>query len=227
MSGMLSRRAVRWSLGGTLVLAATTLLVPTGARADAPQACRAWDIQYTLAANLQLTDTPLGEGDGVYKIGPGQVMLNFDDVGGRPGGNVRMLSYHMREHFTVKAKTLFWTTTVTTDSNTTASPRASGFITTGRLVDHKLTWSMPLHGYRTDGTLHCDGSLCGKFGAPPAGKSALHIPPHDVAFKTFAFSKDLSTFRMPYTLVSKTSSPKQTAHLALAGRATHRACIAK
>jgi hypothetical protein len=221
------RNAVRWALAGALALGATSLLAPEGARADPPPACRAWTIQYGLAANLQVTDTPLGEGDGVYKVGPGQVTLRFDDVGGQPGGDVQMLAYHLHEHFIVKAKTLLWTTTVTTDTHTTASPRASGFITHGQLVDHKLTWSEPLHAYRSDGTLDCDGSLCGKFGAPPAGKSQLHIPPHDVTFKAFKFSSKLDTFTMQYSLVSKSASPKQTTHLALAGRATSRACIAK
>lgn len=216
----------RAAFGALFLLGAAELLWPTGARAEPPKAsCRAWTIDYALAANLELTDTPLGEGDGIYKIGPGRVVLRFENLGGKPGGAVQMLSYTMREHFTVTAKTLFWTTTVITDSRTQASPDGSGAITRGRLVDHALRWAGPLHGYRTDGTLTCDGSLCGKFGAPPQGKSELHIPPHNVLFKPFKFSNDLSTFKMPYTIVSKTDSPKQTAHLALAGRAMRRSCV--
>lgn len=220
--------AAQRSLAGILALAAASLLVPDTARGNPPPtACRAWDIAYTLAANLKLTDTPLGQGNGVYRVGPGQLTLRFDDVAGKPAGEARLLAYRLREHFTVKTTTLFWTTSVTTNARTTASRRASGFVAHGRLVNHTLNWSLPLHGYRTDGTLTCDGSLCGKFGAPPAGTSQLHVPPHDVTFKPFKFSRDLSTFTMRYAFISKTEMPKHTAHLALAGRATHRMCIAR
>ncbi|MGZ3475594.1 MAG: hypothetical protein ACXWUG_16030, partial [Polyangiales bacterium] len=88
---------------------------------DAAPSCGAWEIEYNLSANLRLAETPMGEGNGVYKIGPGNTVLLFEDKGGQPGGNVRMLSYGMTEKFTIKAKTIVFTTTVVTDSKTHAT----------------------------------------------------------------------------------------------------------
>jgi hypothetical protein len=80
-------------------------------------------------------------------------------------------------------------------------------------------------GYRYDGTMFCEGSLCGKFSAPPPGQSELHVGPNLVDFQPFAFSEDMKTFTMPYALVSKTESPKQTAFVTLAGRQVRKACV--
>lgn len=198
-------------------------LAPGAAVADEP-ACAGWDVEYSLAANLELKDTPMGEGDGVYKIGPGQTVLRFEDRGGKPGGAVKMLSYSMREHFRIVSKTLFWTTTVTTDTRTTTTPENGG-VSEGALAERTLRWSKPLHDYRTDGSLTCDGSLCGKFGAPPSGTSELHIGPNQVDFSPFVFAADMKTFTMARTFVTKTDMPKQTAYLALAGREMKRTCV--
>ena len=53
----------------------------------------------------------------------------------------------------------------------------------------------------------------------------LHIAPHAVQFSPFQLSADGKTFTMQSTLVSRTGSPKQTAHLALAGREVKRTCV--
>ena len=87
--------------------------------------------------------------------------------------------------------------------------------------------SRALASVRTDGTLFCDGSFCGKLGARPPGRSVFAIPPHPVAFKSFQFSADMTTFTMASTFVSKTDMPKQTAHLAIAGRELRRTCVQK
>lgn len=209
-------------LGGLALLT----LGPTDATADdPPAACAAWDVEYNLSARLELDDTPMGEGDGVYPIGPGHVVLRFEDKDGQPGGNVNMLSYAMREHFVIKSKTLFWTTTVTTDSRTRVTPDVCSSAAEGTFADHTLVWKTPVRGYRTDGTLECDGSLCGKFGAPPPGKTELHIGPGPVAFSRFEFAPDRATFTMAKTQVSKTEMPKQTGFVALAGREAKRTCV--
>ena len=200
-------------------------MLPGDAAADTRQACNAWEIEYLLAANLKLSDTPMGEGDGTYPIGPGAVILRFENRSGKPGGDVKMLSYRMKEHFTVKSKTLFWTTTVVTDTNTAATPNSCAFAAEGTLDASRLSWRTPVNGYHTDGTLTCDGSLCGKFGAPPRGQSPLHIGPGPVQFSPFIFSADMKTFTMVSTRVSKTDMPKQTGDLALAGREVRRACV--
>jgi hypothetical protein len=187
--------------------------------------CDAWDIEYTLAAKVHLSDTPMGAGDGVYPIGPGSTVLRFANVQGQPGGAVRMRSYAMRERFEIESHAVFWTTHVLTDTRTTTTPDACGDVAKGQVEGQRIRWITRLSGYRTDGTLNCDGSLCGKFGAPPAGNSELHIPPHAVAFNPFELAPDMKTFTMPATFVAKTDAPKQTAHVAISGREVKRACV--
>jgi hypothetical protein len=211
--------------GVFLALGALVLAPHESEAQPSSQSCTAWDVDYVLAAKLQLTDTPLGQGDGSYDIGPGSVKLRFDDRDGSPGGAVRMLSYNMKEFFVIKSKALFWTTTVTTDTQTRATPASCGYAAEGALADSKIKWSTKVNGYRTDGTLTCEGSLCGKFGAPPPGKSELHIGPNQVAFNPFVFTPDMKTLTMARTWVSKTDSPKQTAYIALSGRETRRTCV--
>jgi len=208
-----------------LPLGLCAIAVAPTSSADDPAPCD-WQLEYSLAANLKLTDTPMGEGNGVYPVGPGRVVLRLQDRGGQPGGSAQLLEYRMREHFTVHSKTLFWTTTVLTDTRSSATPDACSIAAEGALdADRVLRWQTPVRGYRTDGMLTCSGSLCGKFGAPPPGESALHIGPEPVPFKPFVFSPDLRTFTMQTTHISTTSMPKQSSEIALAGREVRRACV--
>ncbi len=216
---MVLRRFTGIATAGALGLA----LLPTGAGAQAPT-CSSWNVDYVLAESLRLSDTPMGKGDGVYSVGPGHVTLRFDDVDGQPGGHVEMVSYDMQEHFTIESRALFWSAKVVTDTRTQGTPGACG-VAEGAMTGTTLAWTSPLRGYRTDGTITCEGTLCGKFGAPPPGSSELHIGPRPVAFSPFQFARDLHTFTMAETYVAKTEMPKQTAHVALAGREARRACI--
>jgi hypothetical protein len=197
-------------------------IVPASATAP-PSPCASWEVEYALAANLRLQDTPLGQGDGVYGIGPGRILLRFEDRDGRPGGRVVMKSFDVTERFTVTTKTLLWTTTVVTDARARATPNACS-IAEGVLRDESLQWTSPVAGCRTDGTLTCEGTFCGKLGAPPSGVSELHIGPTPVRFQPFAYAKDMKTFTMTYGFVAKTDTPKQTAYMALAGREVRRSC---
>lgn len=136
-----------------------------------------------------------------------------------------MLTYSMREYFVINAKTLFWTTSVTTDTRTAATPNGCSIAAEGQLAARILSWRTPVRGYHTDGMLTCTGSLCGKFGAPPPGQSELHIPPAPVLFSSFELSADAKTFTMAPTQVGKTEQPKQTSFLGLAGREARRTCV--
>lgn len=201
----------------------------SGARGAQPSdqgasSCPAFQIEYQLAGRLQLTDTPMGQGNGVYDIGPGRVVLRFENVNGGPGGRAEIVAYDMRERFDVHAQALFWKTTAVTDSHTTTSPGACG-VAEGALSGNTLAWRTPLNGYKVDGSITCTGSLCGSFGAPPPGTSGLHLPAHDVQFKSFTFTNGMKTFTMPFTFVSKSEHPKQTAYMALAGREVSRQCV--
>lgn len=215
-------------VGAFGALAGLGLSVPASpVRAQTPAApapCDGWQVEYALSASLELTDTPLGQGDGIYPVGPGSMSIRFDNVDGQAAGRAKVISYEMGEAFKVVAKTLFWATTVRTDTSTRTNPIRCG-APEGLLTGTTLGWSRALAGVQTDGTLFCEGSFCGKFGAPPAGQSALHVPPQPVWFKAFQFSTDHRTFTMPSTWVSRTDSPKQTAYLALAGRELRRACV--
>jgi hypothetical protein len=185
-----------------------------------------WEIEYSLAASLKLTDTPMGQGDGVYPIGPGKVVLRYQNVGGRPGGEVKMLQYRMREYLKIKSRTLFWSTLVTNDSYTAGTPNACSIVAEGAFDGVRtIRWRTPVSGYHTDGMLTCEGSLCGKFGAPPPGRMPLHIGPGPVSFSPFVFAADGQTFTMATTHVSKTDMPKESGEVALAGREVRRACV--
>lgn len=217
----------RVMLLGVCVGVVGIVAAPEAADAQAPAPSCDWQIEYAVAANLKLTDTPMGEGDGIYTIGPGKVVLRWQNQNGQPGGDVKMLEYKMREYFTIKSRTLFWTTTVVTDTNTAATPNVCSIAAEGTYDGsaRALKWRTPVRGYRTDGTLTCEGSLCGKFGAPPPGQSPLHIGPHDVGFSPFVFGPDLKTFTMVSTHVTKTDMPKQSGEVALSGREQRRACV--
>jgi hypothetical protein len=208
--------------------AASAAMVTTfvAARANPEQpACDTWEIQYETSGNLRLADTPMGAGNGIYRVGPGRIVLRVQT---RPGRSVAELtSYDLHQRFEVDAKALFWRAHVTTDVTTRAA--ASGgceAVARGTLLARRIEWTTPIAGYRTDGTLDCNGSLCGSFGAPPAGRSPLHIGPEIVRLNPFEFSPDMQTFTMRETFVSKTEKPQQTAYLTLTGREVQRKCLA-
>jgi|SoiMethySBSTD1v2_1073268.scaffolds.fasta_scaffold05057_10 hypothetical protein len=227
-------RIVFWSLAATPALASAPLSAVRSATAagaddagDAGSACEVWDVGYLLGAKLRLSDTPHGAGDGVYEIGPGEVTLRFDNVNGAPGGNVQMRSYHMRDHFTIKSTALFLSAKVITRTDTRATPNRCGSAAEGELQGGALNWESKVRGYKTAGTLTCEGSLCGKFGAPPTGMTQLNIGPNDVAFNAFKFNPDRTRFTMDFARVAKTEMPKQTAAITLAGRQASRRCVPK
>jgi hypothetical protein len=202
-------------------------LSPRRASAQSPPVpCDAWEVEYALTAAIELSETPMGQGDGVYPIGPGRMTLRFEDRGGQPGGRVKLIAYDMQQSFTVVSKTLFWKTTVQTKAQTLGVLDACGE-PEGVLAANVVSWKTPINRFRTDGTLTCDGSFCGKFGAPPAGESPLHIGPNPVLLQPLRFSGDMKTFSMAKTFVARMDAPKQTTHLTLAGRETGRSCRAK
>jgi hypothetical protein len=210
----MSARLVRTVLVG----ASLTLAVDGTASEQAPP-CSTWELEYALSGTIRLADTPFGKGDGAHKIGPGSAILRFRD------GRVSMLSYSMRESFTVVATAFFATTTVVTATTTRATPDACGIAADGILKDGSVEWTSKVRGVRTDGTLTCSGKYCGSFGAPPSGTTALHLGPDDVRFRTFELSKDWKTFTMPFTFAAKTEVPKQTSFVALTGREVKRTCV--
>jgi hypothetical protein len=182
------------------------------------------EVEYALTANLELSDTPQGQGNGSYRIGPGTAVIRYEVRNGAPTGAVELVSYQMSEHFGIDAKTLFWTTHVKTDSQTTVGNDSCGVVARGVLSGQRLDWKSDIRGARTDGQVQCEGSLCGKFGAPPPGASALHVAPHDVRFQTWVFSPDMKRFSMAKTWMARSEQPKQTSHITLNGHEIGRHC---
>ena len=185
--------------------------------------CTAWEIEYELTGTLRISNTMMGAGDGSHIVGPGKLVLRFDDAGGRPGGNVTVASYEMATHFTVDAHFLGIGTTVANDTLTKSTGGACAPVARGFIGDDRtMRWQAPWTGIRTDGTLTCSGT-CGRFGAPARGRSELHMPPHSVAFGSFAFTANRTAFLMSYAVVDQTSN--DTASLSLSGRETRRSCV--
>jgi len=201
-----------------MAIAAAAVLFLLAPRGHAEEAC-VEEVEYEVTADLRITETPLGEGNGTFAVGPGRIVLRFDAAG------VKITKYAMREHVTVVAKNIGFKTTVTSDTSTTATPNECGSVAEGAVEGGAVRWRTPVRGMKTDGTITCSGSFCGKFGAPPRGQSAFHDGPIDIRFSSFALSPDRKTFTMPMTHMSKTSMPKQSAAMTLAGRESKRACV--
>jgi hypothetical protein len=105
---------------------------PHSASAEASSSdCNAVDVQYDVSANLMITGTVMGAGDGLHSIGPGKVVLRFD--GGQGQRHARLLTYDLRQTFTVTAKALLWTTRVSTNVQMRASHAPSSFVAEGML----------------------------------------------------------------------------------------------
>jgi hypothetical protein len=183
--------------------------------------CQVTDVQYSVSANLQITDTTMGAGNGTHQVGPGKIVLRFDNRHDHP--RVKLLAYDLRQSFTVVAKALMWTTKVTTDIEMRVPFLGSS--AEGTLDAHTLRWGGQAGGVRSDGTLTCEGTMCGKFGAPPAGSSEVHTGPTSIELKPFQFGADMKTFTMPFALVSESESPKQKTLMSIAGREVRRACV--
>jgi len=192
--------------------------------ADDPP-CNAWEVEYSLAATVRLSDTAMGAGDGVHTIGPGKVILHFDNVNSQPGGNVKLMTYEMTDQFTVDARVLGVGTTVVNDTKTRATPNVCGVSAEGAFVDRAVRWSTLWNGIHTDGHVNCSGAMCGRMGAPPSGQSEVHTAAHPAAFKSFEYATDLKTFHMDYSVTAKSSSPSQTSSITFNGRETRRSCI--
>lgn len=190
------------------------LALPATARAKEP--CKTVEVEYLLAGNLQLTDTPMGQADGTYRIGPGRAVIRYD------GDHARLVTYTMEQRFTIRPSALFWSASLVTNMH---AGMREGSAIDGTFDGRTIRWngSMP---YFIEGTMECTGSLCATFGAPKPGTSPISIPAYNQALKPFVFSADRQTFTMQSTPGPHTTSPKQTSAVSVAGREIKRACIA-
>jgi hypothetical protein len=218
-------RAKRHFLAGILVALVAGMLATGSPRrvegaVEPRPPCDAWQVEYALAANLTLADTPHGQGNGTFSIGPGRVVLLFSGPGQQ---QAQLLGYSMQEHFSLTPSTVFGSAEIDVDL-TTRTAEGCG-VAYGVRSGNTIQWSSRVRGYRSDGTTTCAGALCGKFGAPREGQNPWLLRPQDVQFGTFTFSADGSTFTMPTTFVEASKNPQQTAYVALSGREVRRTCV--
>jgi hypothetical protein len=204
--------------------AAGPALVPLPAAAELPpsESCAQWEMAYATTGTLRVKETPMGAGDGVFPVGPGTLVLRVDARAAR----VTMKEFQLRERFVIHPSAMMWNATIVTDVSARALSDGDRAVAVGsKTAAGVVLWTEPVGTYRSDGTLTCDGSLCGKFGAPRAGRSELHQVSRTVRLEPLRFDRDARTFQMDFALVSSSESPHQRTYLALAGRLTARTCI--
>jgi hypothetical protein len=188
------------------------------------QNCAVEDVDYSLAANLKVTRTTMGAGDGEYRIGPGRLGVRYFGSDASPK-LAALLYYEMRQAFVLVAQSLFWTTKVTTNILSRASSTDSGVVAEGKLESRMLRWSRAAPVFRSDGRVTCEGFFCGKFGAPPAGTTEFHAGPDSLVFNPFEFDTDRKTFKMAAVVSSNSESPRHTTLLSFSGRELTRTCV--
>jgi len=192
--------------------------------------CEVWEVDYALVdgTRLRISDTFMKAGDGTYDVGPGKVKIRFQDAGGKPGpGTAELLQLKVVTKFTVVSNVVGMKTKVETDAVSRNTPGKCGVIAKGKLEGNKVSWLGPAHGYRSDGTLHCEGTMCGKMGAPPRGASPVKIGPYPVNYQAFLFGDGVKKLLMPFAEVARSDKPKQVTHLQLVGVETRRECVKK
>jgi len=129
--------------------------VPAQAQGDV------WRITYDLTGTeFIITNTPFGAGDGTFDVGPGSLVLDFQNDGGQPGdGPARMVSFDLDIEFTTGSLG----TDVMNDLRAFADYNGENRATEGALAGGVLSWSEEVP-YRTIGTILCQGSFCGLSG---------------------------------------------------------------
>jgi hypothetical protein len=205
-------------------LVATSLGWPIGLHAAEATVCEPSEIEYALAARLQVRGTVMGAGDGTYPVGPGRLVLRFERQGSQR--NAYLVAYELAQRFVVSPQAVFWKGSVTTDVVTRGSATTGAAIAYGVLEANVIRWNGPTRTLRSDGTVACSGSLCGKFGAPASGQSEVHMSLTVARLEPFTLSADRATYTMPYALMSKTAAPRQDSRVTIAGRALRRVCVA-
>jgi hypothetical protein len=168
--------------------------------------CQVWEITYDLTdSEFEISDTPFGAGDQVNivqepydadeNIGPGSMVLRFQDVGGEPGGQVVISAYDVDINFVVSGAT-----TVTTDLVVSAGDECG--IASGPLENSSVDWNpAEMADVHTMGTILCEGGLCGLGGLP----DGMAVPVDDTdpqPINAFDFDGDLMGFTMDQVVIA-------------------------
>jgi hypothetical protein len=166
-----------------------------------------WEITYDLTGSaFELADTLMGAGDQVNTVtepydsddhvGPGTMVLRFQDVNGAPAGLVSLFSYEMTMNFVVGS----FVSAVTTDLQNRAGPGECS-VTTGTLTGDTVAWNpAALVGHRSLGSILCEGSMCGLANFEDGEPQAVDLTA-DQPLGEFVFTADLSEFTMAKTAI--------------------------
>jgi hypothetical protein len=156
-------------------------------------------------SEFEIANTPGGAGDQVNtvadpddaddEVGPGNFVLQFQDVDGAPGGQAFMNSHVMGLHFVVDG-----IVTVATDIDSDAGPVECG-ITSGPLDNGTVAWEpSAIVGHHNVGQIECNGNLCG-LGGLPNGEPVPVDETTDQPINDFVFNNDLTGFTMESSIV--------------------------
>jgi hypothetical protein len=200
---------------------------PATQPASAP-VCRTWLVDYALVGGtaLKIVDTPYGAGDGTYPIGPGTARLCFTDGGGAPApGPAALVELQVATRFALNTTAMGFRMRIVTDAVTAISTEDGGFVARGTYAGARISWSERARGYRSTGTMHCAGVLCGKFGSPPKGRSRLATGPHTIRLRPFQLGDGVGRFSMGYAEVDHSSKPSRSVLMRLEARETARRCV--
>jgi hypothetical protein len=177
--------------------------------------CTTWLVTYDLKSPntyFDIRDTPFsGAGDqkntceepytADNHIGPGTMVLRFEDDGGKPkvAGKVSLVSYDMKMDFIVTATALGTKTTVTSKLNASSGPEvcgnANGTIEGG--------WApSSLNNYHTTGTITCSGTGCFQVQQGPKDTNET------IPINKFSFTNGIDNFSMPETKIQDDSKSK-------------------
>lgn len=188
----------------------------SGPGVDAGGDCTAWEITYDLTGSeFEIADTPMGAGDQVNvltepydaddQVGPGTLVIRFQDVGGAPGGLAGIYQYSVTTDFVVDSGF----TVVTTELDGTAGPEACG-VTTGTLAGDTVAWNpSAIVGHNSLGTILCEGSLCSMAGMED-GVPVDRDETGDQPLSDFVFATDLSSFTMAQTVIQQDANSTAT-----------------
>jgi hypothetical protein len=191
-------------------------------------ACNSWIVDYETVSgtSLRLANTPYGAGDGTYAIGPGTVRMRYADHKGEPApGEAALLDLQLTTKFVVNTTAVGFKMRITTDGNVGFTPDECGVVARGTLEDDKVTWTERARGYRSTGTLHCAGVLCGKFGSPPGGRSQMSRPVHPVKLRPVQLHDGVTRLSLPFFEVERQAKPSQTVLMRVEARETGRRCV--
>jgi hypothetical protein len=202
---------------------------PSGATRLEESPCDHLEIDYTLGAGtrVRISNTIMGAGDGEYDVGPGRVRLRLPATAGRPvAGPAELLALEVTLDFTVVSRVAGFETRATTKAKSALTPDGAGVVARGTFDGQRLTLKEPARGYRSRGTIHCEGALCGRFGAPPRGDSPVAVGPYPVELAPFALTDGARSLTLEYSQVAQDEHPRQTTALRVVGRESKRRCVA-